>query len=327
MIIKDEERFLADCLDHVKHLTDEIIIVDNGSTDRSKEIAARFTDKIFDLPKQGDFSAVRNLSLDKATSNWILVLDADELLSETGMAAVKEIINNKEHCLKDLIGFRMDQRSYNPKGPDAKKTTDAETLRKDFSGFESSKLVRLFRNSPKVRFRNKVHELVEPSIRENNGEILDTDIVIHHFSMLKDNLSKKTEKYTDLIWKQLEEEPDNPRYNYQAGIAFIDKRRFDLALKYFLRALKADPDYPGIFADIAKVHVELGDVPKAIRFFNMALAKNRKDIASMNNLGVIYLELGKTDVAKRLLRKAFELDPENKAVMTNLGKLEEKLKK
>ena len=80
MIVKNEEQVLARCLDSVADLMDEIIIVDTGSTDRTKEVAARYTDQIYDFTWIGDFSAARNFSFSKATMEYIYAPDADEVL-------------------------------------------------------------------------------------------------------------------------------------------------------------------------------------------------------------------------------------------------------
>lgn len=80
MIVKDEEALLSRCLESVKGIADEIIIVDTGSTDRTKQIAANYNAKIYDYPWSNDFAAARNESLRHATGKWILVLDADEYL-------------------------------------------------------------------------------------------------------------------------------------------------------------------------------------------------------------------------------------------------------
>lgn len=82
MIVKNEERLLARCLDSVADLMDEIIIVDTGSTDQTKEIAARYTDKIYDFEWVQDFSAARNFAFSKATKEYIYSADADEVLDE-----------------------------------------------------------------------------------------------------------------------------------------------------------------------------------------------------------------------------------------------------
>lgn len=80
MIVKNEEAVLARCLDSIADLMDEIIIVDTGSTDRTKEIAAKYTDKIYDFEWIQDFSAARNYSFSKATKDYIYVADADEVI-------------------------------------------------------------------------------------------------------------------------------------------------------------------------------------------------------------------------------------------------------
>lgn len=82
MIVKNEERVLARCLDSVADLMDEIIIVDTGSTDRTKEIAARYTDLIYDFVWIDDFSAARNFAFSKAHMEYIYSADADEILDE-----------------------------------------------------------------------------------------------------------------------------------------------------------------------------------------------------------------------------------------------------
>ncbi|MGN9167468.1 glycosyltransferase [Paenibacillus jamilae] len=81
MIVKDEEVLLARCLDSVKGIADEIVIVDTGSTDRTKEIAKEYTELVFDYEWSNDFAAARNESIRHATGKWILVMDADEYLS------------------------------------------------------------------------------------------------------------------------------------------------------------------------------------------------------------------------------------------------------
>lgn len=80
MIVKNEEKVLARCLDSIADLMDEIIIVDTGSTDKTKEIAARYTDKIYDFAWIDDFSAARNFAFGKATKDYIYSADADEVL-------------------------------------------------------------------------------------------------------------------------------------------------------------------------------------------------------------------------------------------------------
>ncbi|MBO4396165.1 MAG: glycosyltransferase family 2 protein [Eubacterium sp.] len=86
MIVKNEEKVLARCLDSIKDLMDEIIIVDTGSTDRTKEIASNYTNKVFDFAWIDDFSAARNYAFSKATGDYIYSADADEVLDDENHA-------------------------------------------------------------------------------------------------------------------------------------------------------------------------------------------------------------------------------------------------
>lgn len=80
MIVKDEEAVLGRCLDSVKDAVDEIVVVDTGSSDRTREIAEKYTDKVFDFPWQDDFAAARNFSFSKASKDYCMWLDADDVL-------------------------------------------------------------------------------------------------------------------------------------------------------------------------------------------------------------------------------------------------------
>ncbi|MDE7283713.1 MAG: glycosyltransferase family 2 protein, partial [Lachnospiraceae bacterium] len=104
MIVKNEEKLLARCLDSVAGLMDEIIIVDTGSTDRTKEIAAKYTDKIYDFEWVQDFSAARNFAFSKAGMEYIYSADADEVLDEENR---KAFLRLKETLLPEIDIVQM----------------------------------------------------------------------------------------------------------------------------------------------------------------------------------------------------------------------------
>ncbi|MCM1048677.1 MAG: glycosyltransferase family 2 protein [Clostridiales bacterium] len=104
MIVKNEEKLLARCLDSVADIMDEIIIVDTGSTDRTKEIAARYTDKLYNFEWVNDFSAARNFAFSKAEMEYIYSADADEVLDEENRAAFKKL---KEMLLPQIDIVQM----------------------------------------------------------------------------------------------------------------------------------------------------------------------------------------------------------------------------
>lgn len=107
MIVKNEEKNLERCLSSYAPLMDEIIVVDTGSTDRTKEIAARFTEKIYDFEWINDFSAARNFSFEKATCDYIFSADADEVLDEENreqFATLKQVLDEKIEIVQMYYG-------------------------------------------------------------------------------------------------------------------------------------------------------------------------------------------------------------------------------
>ena len=101
MIVKDEEKYLARCLQSAKTIVDEMIVVDTGSSDRTKELATIFGAKVFDFAWENDFSSARNYSLSKASGDWILVLDADEMISEKDQPFLCNLTAERETVIRE----------------------------------------------------------------------------------------------------------------------------------------------------------------------------------------------------------------------------------
>ncbi len=96
MIVRDEEKTLKRCLDSVKSFINEIIIVDTGSKDKTKEIAKSFNSKIYDFKWINDFSAARNFAFSKATSDYIMWLDGDDFINEEDINKIKLLLENMD---------------------------------------------------------------------------------------------------------------------------------------------------------------------------------------------------------------------------------------
>src|SRR5947209_2429562 len=94
MIVRDEERHLAACLESITPVVDEVVVVDTGSIDRTAEIAARHGAQVHRAAWTGDFSAARNAALDRASGRWILYIDADERLRQIGRAQVERLLHD-----------------------------------------------------------------------------------------------------------------------------------------------------------------------------------------------------------------------------------------
>ncbi|MEG0689319.1 MAG: glycosyltransferase family 2 protein, partial [Hungatella sp.] len=107
MIARNEERCLERCLKSVQGLVDEIILVDTGSTDRTKEIAASYGAKLYEFVWRDDFSAARNYALDQSDADWNLILDADEYLTEGSGADMQSYLQKQDH-----LGAIMIRNAY-----------------------------------------------------------------------------------------------------------------------------------------------------------------------------------------------------------------------
>ena len=157
MIVKNEEDTLEKCLSSVKSIADEIVIVDTGSNDGTKEIAARFTDKIYDFAWIDDFSAARNFSYAQATKDYILWLDADDIILPEDVVKIKSL---KETMAPEIDVVMM---KYNT-GFDAQG-------RVIFSYFRE----RLSKRACNHRWREPVHEYLE-----SGGKRINADICVTH---------------------------------------------------------------------------------------------------------------------------------------------------
>ncbi len=196
MIVRNEERFLEGCLESLKGVADEIVVVDTGSTDRTKEIAAGFGARLFEFPWIDDFSAARNESVGHCLGEWILYIDADERLKLVDKEAVRADLSRP--------GFAAFTVNYRP-----------------ISWFTTFREYRIFRNDPRIRFEGIIHETVLPSIMRVCGEdglaIGDSIIEVDHAGYDGD-LARKHRRNLPLLEKHAAALPENTFLRYRLGV-------------------------------------------------------------------------------------------------------------
>ena len=157
MIVRNEERVLGRCLESVKDFADEIVIVDTGSGDRTAEIAAEFTDRIFHYPWRDDFSAARNFAMDQGQGEYLMWLDADDVIPERSLEKLMEL---KQAFDRETDVVMLPYvTAFDAQGRPA------------FSYYRE----RIVRNSKDFRFTGKVHEVIPP-----HGKIIYADIPVEH---------------------------------------------------------------------------------------------------------------------------------------------------
>ncbi len=245
MIVKNEEKNLADCLASVADLVDEMVIVDTGSTDRTKEIAARYGARVFDFAWVDSFAAARNESLRHATGDWVFWMDADDRLDE-----------DNRRKLRDLFaGLKDENAAYV-----VKCLCVPDSAVQDGTVVDH---VRLFRNRPDVRWDYRVHEQILPAVRDSKAEVRWSEVVVRHVGYTDAPLRRrKLERDLRLLRLEDAERPQHPFVLFNLGSVSQELGDVAGALDYFRRSLErshsADSITRKLFALIAGCLWRLG---------------------------------------------------------------------
>jgi tetratricopeptide (TPR) repeat protein len=248
MIVKNEAATLARCLASVQDIVDEIIVVDTGSSDSTKEIAQQHCARVFDLPWPDSFSAARNESIRHASGQWLLWLDSDEYFDEANREKLRALFADLPN---DNTAYVMQQRSGAANG--------------------SAALVgqmRLFRNHPDIRWDYRVHEQMLPSLKKAGHTIRFTDIAIEHSGYVDPVLRhKKLERNLRLLHLDMAERPNDPFTLFNLGWAYADLGRCGEAIPLLQRSLhhshNADSITPKLYSLLTQCHRRLGQFAEA----------------------------------------------------------------
>ncbi|SDW68938.1 Glycosyltransferase involved in cell wall bisynthesis [Marininema mesophilum] len=216
MIVKNEEKTLDKCLSSIHDLVDEINIVDTGSTDKTKEVVGRYTERMFDFKWVDDFAKARNFSFSKATKDYILWLDADDFLKEEDREKFRELKRDLDPTV-DQVSMLYNLH-YDDKG-------------NVFSRIRRERLVKRSRN---YQWHDPVHEYLEI-----HGKIMDSNVVIHH-GKIHHNKARNLSIYE----KRLERgETFSPRDIYNYGNELIENGRLEEGLEQYEKYFAANSPY------------------------------------------------------------------------------------
>lgn len=232
MIVRDEEATLEACLQAASPLVDEMCIVDTGSTDRTLEIARASGAKVRTIPWPNCFSTARNFSIDMATSDWILVLDADEIARPGAEAHLAAIVDDPK-----IIGAFCEFTNHY----DADRSTHCLILR-------------LFRNAPGHRFTGPIHEQVMPAIletaRQSGQRVGNTSLHLDHYGYTDEaRISKdKDARNRQLFEKAVAECPDDAYLWYKYADFLRKFHETENVIAALLRAIELIGEMPPALA-------------------------------------------------------------------------------
>lgn len=214
MIVKNEEDNIENCLESCHQLFDEIIIVDTGSTDQTKKIVSKYTNKIYDFKWIDDFSAARNYSFSLATKDYVMWLDADDIIKEEDHHKLKELkqtMTNKYDIIMLKYNIAFDKFGL-----------------VTFSYYRE----RLLRRNKNYKWNDRVHEYIELS-----GNLIKEDIAITHDKKIKEKSTRNLNIYKEML---LAKEDLTPRNLYYYGRELYEHEMYEEALDIFTEFLETE---------------------------------------------------------------------------------------
>ncbi|MDY6953360.1 MAG: tetratricopeptide repeat protein, partial [Thermodesulfobacteriota bacterium] len=310
MIVKNEEHHLARCLSSLTPVVDEIIIVDTGSTDRTKEMATLLGARVFDFEWSDDFAAARNLSISKASGDWILVMDADEVISPLDYDSLRRLVNN---ATAKPTAYSVVTRNYSTRTNTIGWTMNDGAYGNDEAGagWMPSVKVRLFPNDSRIRFDYPVHERVEPSLRRAGVKIKRCPIPVHHYGQLdQEKRDSKGASYYELGMKKLNERGDDVEAIHELAVQAGCLGKHEDAIDLWQRLLAIKPRWPIAFVNMGTAYLKLGKYDDALRAARkgVELAPQMKE--AVNNYALCKLYVGKVKETIGILEGLLEKEPE-----------------
>lgn len=316
LITKNEEAWIGDLIDHLKPIVSEFIVVDTGSTDRTIEIARSKGARVSSAKWENDFAKARNLSLDKATQRWILIIDPDERLAAEDLDKIKKLTESKE-----AMAYSFNTRNYvrNPSVSSFQPNSGQyPSLEKDYPGYFDSRKVRLFQNIPTIRFVGSVHELVETTVR---GKIVESDIPFHHYGSAPEVDAQKGKKtfYQAQGQKKIQEQPTDWKAHFELGIEYIGAKEYKKAAESLEKARQFSPRDPLVLSNLGYAYMEGNQLAKAEAVLNECLkyAPNHHD--SILNLGVTEMRREQWQKAIGIFDQLVKLHPKSFMAYRNAG--------
>jgi glycosyltransferase involved in cell wall biosynthesis len=216
LIVKDEEESIRSCLESLEGVADEVVVVDTGSTDRTREFALKLGARLYDFEWNGDFSAARNYGLDRSNGTWILYIDADERLRPESAGNLRAELSKP-----GFVGY--------------------EVLMHPRPAHTPYWVLRLFRNHPSVRFCGIIHENIWPALVQYRvacrGNIGKSEFTLDHVGY-EGNQAAKCARNFPLLIRSLDQDPSRVYCWCHLANIYMDRGAYGHAEEAWQRALE-----------------------------------------------------------------------------------------
>lgn len=290
MIVKDEDKFLGNCLKSVKKCVDEIIIVDTGSTDRTVEIAKSYGAKVYYHPWENDFSKHRNQSLSYACGDWIFWIDADEELEPGGEEIIRKGVRSSsiDSLMVTMVCYfeNRTRESWNNS-------------------------IKLFKKNAGIHFKGSVHNQV---VGCQKTEFCPAKIFHYGYDLDQNNVQKKFNRTSKLLKQAIEKDPDNFIHHHNLAVSYSSVRRLqnavkegEMAIELYKKNNDKDPNILWTYFVVAAAYFNLQMIRKAKAFAEDALKIDPDHIDSYFVLAAIYAKQNNRKEFERIYERAVHL--------------------
>lgn len=298
VITKNEAECISRCLQSVKPVVNEMIVVDTGSTDATVTIAEQLGAKIFHYSWCNDFAAARNYALNQAKGDWIIFLDADEYIAAEKIKNVQLIIK-KIHGSRKIDAIRCQMN--NLEGVNG-------SLR------SSNPSMRIFRNLPAIRYIGKVHEYILKHEKPVSAINVDSQmLVIYHTGYSKATITEKIRRNTALLEEELKQGIVRRLTYYYLSDGYFQAGDYEKAIEFAKKAIKdmaqmnRDCDYKPYGVLIKSItHSKIYSEQAAVAICNEALEKFSHHPEIWVHQAYYYRSIGCYEKALASLLKAVE---------------------
>jgi len=326
MIVKDEAARLAECLDSVRGIADEIVVADTGSTDTTINVARRFNATVLEFPWRDDFAEARNQALAAATGDWILHVDADEVVGPEAATRIRELLDadgsGADAIEVTLANYSDDHRAWRWVAVDP-----GDPAARGHAGYIAVGLLRLFRNRRGFEYREAVHESITESVRERGGMIRAAPILIHHYGYSPRSAESrdKAVRYAGIARAKVQQRPQDPKAWHdlaEQSLVLGDEKAAEQACR---KALELEPLHLAAASTLANLLLNRGDLDEARALLERLEQAGIAPPHVPTALGAIAWKQGRLDEAQRRLDAALEIQPKNLPALEYLARTLDRL--
>ncbi len=301
LIVKDEEKYVATCIESVKPVVDKILIADTGSSDRTISICKQYTDHVEQIDFLSGFSEARNHLLKQVKTEWVLFLDADEYFDA---CELEKLISFLTHVSSEVDALSVLRYNFFSSG-----------------AFYTSETIKLFRAHPDIYYSGVVVDSVRPSLQKKGSKIEKIPVLLNHFGHCRSVRirNEKSHKYLNMMDEELLRNQNNFKVLGYKALILRTLGQLKEAKCWGEKALLAAPDEGHPHFVMGHIHRALDEHEKSIDAYSRAMELEGIHPTYLNSRGIAYLTKENFTEAENDFQLGQKLFPYHVHFTINLG--------